>query len=66
MDRIIKTGCVEGVVDLYVISHYRWCLISLAFDRTELKSCVHDKQEGFKHQTLVDTKNELDGIGPDG
>ena len=27
---------------------------------------VNDKQEGSKHQTLGDTKNDFEGIGPSG
>ena len=39
-DRVLKTGCVDGVVDLCVIA-YRLCIISLALDRTEPRGKVY-------------------------
>ena len=62
MDRVFKTGCVEGVVDLCVVRIYVVFDI-LGFKQTTTKM---NKQEWSQHQTLGNINNELDEFGPGG
>ena len=47
-----------------MLAVHRWCLISLALDRTELRDVVYIIIKTVSIH-MGDTKHEFDGIGPD-